>query len=214
MKEYHKIQTIFKRDPETKFKSLLIGEYSLPEFEYLADNEWTWTEKVDGTNIRVMWDGVRVTFGGKTDRAQIPAHLIEVLMETFKPRMMQDKFGTEGDVCLYGEGYGVKIQKAGPRYISENADFVLFDCKVGPWWLERGGLEDVATELGIDIVPIIGRGSLQQAVRFCRDGYRSTISEDTTLDAEGLVLKPSVELITRSGSRIISKIKYKDFNNP
>ena len=37
MKEYHKIQTVFKRDPDTKFKTLLHGEYSLPEFEFLKN---------------------------------------------------------------------------------------------------------------------------------------------------------------------------------
>lgn len=45
MKEYHKIQTVFKRDMATKHKTLLIGDYSLPEFEYLKDNTWVFTEK-------------------------------------------------------------------------------------------------------------------------------------------------------------------------
>lgn len=67
MKEYHKINTIFKRDPETRNKTLLEGQYSVPEFEYLANNKWIFTEKIDGTNIRVMWDGKKVTFGGKTE---------------------------------------------------------------------------------------------------------------------------------------------------
>ena len=83
MIQYHKIQTIFKRDPETKFKTLLLGQYSLPEFEYLKDNDWVWTEKVDGTNIRIMWDKERVTFGGKSDNAQIPAFLVTRLQEMF-----------------------------------------------------------------------------------------------------------------------------------
>ena len=51
MIQYHKIQTVFKRDPETKFKTLLMGEYSLPEFEYLKNNEWVFTEKIDGTKV-------------------------------------------------------------------------------------------------------------------------------------------------------------------
>ncbi|MCP4215045.1 MAG: RNA ligase family protein, partial [bacterium] len=73
MKQYHKIQTVFKRDPENRHKTLLEGEFSIPEFEYLQDNDWIFTEKVDGTNIRVMFDGEKITFGGKTERAQIPA---------------------------------------------------------------------------------------------------------------------------------------------
>ena len=50
MKEYHKIQTVFKRDPETNHRTLLEGQYSMPEFEYLANNQWVFTEKIDGTN--------------------------------------------------------------------------------------------------------------------------------------------------------------------
>ena len=48
MKEYHKIQTVFMRDLENRYKTLLEGQFSLPEFEYLANNEWAFTEKVDG----------------------------------------------------------------------------------------------------------------------------------------------------------------------
>ena len=53
MREYHKIQSLFLRDPATQHRTFLHGQWSMPEFEYLADLEWTFTEKVDGTNIRV-----------------------------------------------------------------------------------------------------------------------------------------------------------------
>jgi len=74
MTEYHKIQTVFKRDPKTKYKTLLKNQFSLPEFEYLALNTWVFTEKIDGTNIRIIIDftqGTRqcVRFAGKTDKA-------------------------------------------------------------------------------------------------------------------------------------------------
>ena len=67
MEQYNKIQSLFKRDQKGK---MLFGEYSLPEFEYLKDNTWAFTEKVDGTNIRVMYKGNEafgddLTFGGK-----------------------------------------------------------------------------------------------------------------------------------------------------
>ena len=51
MNEYHKIQTVFKRDIQSKGKTLIEGQWTLPEFEYLASNIWAFTEKVDGTNI-------------------------------------------------------------------------------------------------------------------------------------------------------------------
>lgn len=109
MKEYHKIQTVFLRDPQTNYKTLLEGEFALPEFEYLADNEWMFTEKVDGTNTRVMFDGQQITFGGKTDNAQIPALLVTRLQNVFLPQLEIFKTKFIDGICLYGEGYGAKI---------------------------------------------------------------------------------------------------------
>ena len=54
--EYTKIPNIFKREEFGKNR-LIEGDFSSDELEYLADNLWVWTEKVDGTNIRVIWDG-------------------------------------------------------------------------------------------------------------------------------------------------------------
>ena len=208
MNQYHKIQTVFLRDPATNYKTLLEGQYALPEFEYLADNQWVWTEKVDGTNIRVMWDGTTITFGGKTDNAQIPAFLVNRLSDTFFP--LRDTFLSlwpDGGVCLYGEGYGAKIQKGGGNYRPDQ-DFVLFDVKVGDWWLRRGDVEIVSAKLGIDVVPVIGYGTLFEMVELARNGFESEWGHFT---AEGIVARPYVELFNRGGNRIITKIKHSDF---
>ncbi len=45
MIEYPKIRTVFKRDPETKNKTLLDGQYSTPEFQYLANSQWEFEEQ-------------------------------------------------------------------------------------------------------------------------------------------------------------------------
>ncbi len=204
MNEYHKIQSVFKRDFKTN--KFIIGDYSLPEFEYLERNQWIWTEKVDGTNIRVIWDGEAMTlkFGGKTDNAQIPLKLFARLGELFTPEMF---YGRES-MCLYGEGYGIGIQKGGGNYKSHGNDFVLFDIRIGHWWLKRDAVTQFATELGIGVVPVVGQGDIFEAMLFARAGYKSMWGD---FMAEGIVLRPAVELKTRAGSRIITKIKYKDF---
>lgn len=209
MKQYHKIQTVYKRDPLTKFKTLLEGDYSLPEFEYLQGNQWVFTEKVDGTNIRVMCENGRITFGGKTERAQIPAKLGNRLNETFLPLagLFAEVFN-EAEVCLYGEGYGAKIQSGG-NY-RQDQDFVLFDVKIGDWWLQRADVEDVAKKLGIDIVPIIGEGTIADMIKMTKEGFNSVWGN---FRAEGIVARPKTELKTRNGNRLITKIKCKDFTN-
>lgn len=207
MSEYHKIQSIFKRNMDSKNKELIEGQWTLPEFEYLAGNAWTFTEKVDGTNIRVMFkDGV-ITFGGRTDAAQIPAQLMARLNERFLP--LAEKLGEvfEDGAVLYGEGYGAKIQKVGGNYRADQ-DFVLFDVLVGRYWLQREDVHDVAQKLGIDVVPVIGEGTLHDAVALAKSGITSTWGD---FQAEGIVARPKVELKTSGGKRIIAKIKCRDF---
>jgi hypothetical protein len=216
MKEYHKIQTIFKRDMTQKKAPLILGEYSLPEFEYLKDNLWVFTEKVDGTCIRVMWDGEKVTFGGKTDNAQMPVFLLYKLQELFegdeKRYHFVKQFGVSADdpvqVCLYGEGYGARIQKGGGNYIPDGVSFVLFDVKIGEWWLQRADIEEIAHTFDLKIVPVIGEGTLSDAVEFAKKGFPSQWGDFL---AEGIVLRPKTELRTRAGHRIITKIKHRDF---
>ena len=210
MKEYHKVQTVFLRNPADNFKTLLEGDWSSPELEVLKDIEWIWTEKIDGTNIRIMWDGQTVRFGGRSNKAEIPLFLFASLQEIFTNEKMKEVFLETADICLYGEGYGARIQKGG-NYIPDGTSFILFDCKINDWWLMRDSLEDLAEKFSINIVPVIGRGPLLDAVEYCRAGFKSTMAYNKNYDAEGLVMKPPVELYNRGGKRIVTKIKYKDF---
>jgi hypothetical protein len=209
MNEYHKIDTVFQRDAATKHKSLIFGAYSNPAFEYLANNIWGFTEKVDGTNIRIMFKDGRVSFGGKTDAAQIPAFLVDRLRQKFDTPEQIEVFRAifpDGG-CLYGEGYGAKIQKGGGNYRADQ-DFVLFDVRVGSWWLMRDAVEDVAARLGLEVVPIIGRGTIAAMLDLAQTGFHSQWGPFV---AEGIVARPECELMTRNGQRIITKIKHKDF---
>lgn len=45
LKEYHKIETIFKRDDKTH--KLKENEYRNETVEFLKDLEWEFTEKID-----------------------------------------------------------------------------------------------------------------------------------------------------------------------
>ena len=208
MTPYHKIQSVFLRDPKEKHRYLIQGEYTIPEFEYLKYNDWIFTEKVDGTNIRVMFHEGKVTLGGRTDGALIPAELTNHLIEVFTVQELNNVFPiSETRVCLYGEGYGAKIQKGGGNY-SSTQRFVLFDVKIDNTFLDRDNVEDIASSLGIDCVPIVGTGTLPDAVELCKKGFNSTWGD---FQAEGIVARPRVELQTKLGNRIITKVKCKDF---
>ena len=211
MEEYHKIQSIFKRDEKTH--KFIDGAWALPEFEYLKDNTWVYTEKIDGTNVRVSWEnnGVdwHLKFGGRTDNAQMPTFLYQKLCDifgAFKEPFWEEHF--PDGVTLYGEGYGAKIQKGGGNYSPDGVEFILFDVKIGDWWLRRDDVGGIAQNLGIKVVPCLGEGTIGNAILEVENGLMSAFGN---FQAEGMVLRPKVELQTRSGHRIIAKLKGRDF---
>lgn len=210
MKEYHKINTVWNRTIQGQ---IIEGQYACPEFDYLKNAQWLWTEKVDGTNIRIIFHGGSIRIGGKTDNSQIPAFLVNRLQELFTIEKLQSVFPHDGEiisnVCLYGEGYGAKIQKGGGNYKPDGVDFVLFDVLVDEYlWLERRNVEDIAGKLGISFVPIVGQGNLFELNEFVKEGYKSTWGD---FPAEGVVARPLIELRDRRNNRIITKLKHKDF---
>lgn len=208
MLEYNKIETVFNRDIQGT-KKLIEGSYRNKTVEYLSNNLWCWTEKIDGTNIRVHWDGHKVAFAGRTDKAQIPAHLQERLDELFggneNEELFEQMFG-EREVYLFGEGYGSKIQKGG-QY-RDTVDFILFDVMICGNYQPKETIEELAKAFNIDCVPIIFEGTIDEAVSFVKTKPKSTFG---TAMMEGLVGKPLCELKDRTGNRLIVKVKVCDF---
>lgn len=210
MKEYHKIETLFERDMEGS-KKLIEGRFRNPAVEFLKDNQWAFTEKVDGTNIRIHWDGHKVMFGGRTDSAQIPTVLMYALNDKFmgitNEQLFEQKFGAQ-PVTLYGEGYGPKIQNGGDY--ADSVSFVLFDVLINETWLERENVEDIAKAFNVAVAPVVLIGTIDQGVAYVKNAPKSTIAV-REMESEGLVGRPLVEMQDRRGNRIIIKIKSRDF---
>ena len=210
MNKYTKIETLFERDMKGS-KKLIEGKFRNETVEFLKNNEWICTEKIDGTNIGIVWDGHSVSYQGRTERAQIPAHLMNKLIEMFggneNEELFEQKFG-ENKVILFGEGYGAKIQKGG-LYRSD-VSFILFDVYLPEQdlWLNRESIEDIAKSFNIDVVPIILKETIQDAIDYVKTKPKSTIG---TANMEGLVCKPKVDVLDRRGNRVIVKVKVCDF---
>lgn len=208
MTEYHKIETVYNRDVYGT-KKLVEGSFRNPTVEFLKDNLWEFTEKIDGTNIRVCWDGHKVTYGGRTERANIPSHLMNKLLELFGTSEVEELFEQtfdEKEVILFGEGYGVKIQNGG-NYRSD-VSFILFDVMIGGNYQSRESVEFIAKLFGIEVVPIVLTGTIQEGIDFVKSNPHSTFG---TAMMEGVVGRPLVELNDRVGHRVIVKIKWNDF---
>lgn len=204
---YNKIETIYARDIEGT-KKLIEGQFRNPMIEYLKDNDWIWTEKIDGTNIRVIWDGHNITFGGRTERAQIPAHLVNFLNKRFidstTEELFEQTFG-EKEVVLFGEGYGPKIQNGGEY--RDDVSFIMFDVAINGRYQEWDNIKDIAKMFDVDTVPVVIVGNVDKAVEYVKQHPKSNFG---TAYMEGLVGRLPVDMYDRNGNRAIVKVKWND----
>jgi hypothetical protein len=206
MSEYHKIETLYERDLETfKVKPGIFKNRT-----YTLIKTWHWTEKIDGTNIRCIWDhsAGKLTFGGKSDNAQIHADLVRYLYENIPVENVRTIFPGVSAV-IYGEGYGAGIQKGGDY--SPTKRFIVFDVLVdGKWWMNWENTCDIAAKLHLDVVPYIGEMTLEEATDVVRAGFSSRLNGGKA-KAEGLVGRTAEPLFDKKGARLIVKLKTKDF---
>lgn len=205
MKEYIKIQNVFKFDEKYR-KIIGLNE----PYEMLKNIEWYGTEKVDGTNTRICWDGHRISILGHTDKSQLPNHLVDYLSKLFLTPEMEyvfEQIFEDKEVVIYGEGYGNKIQADGEKYTND-VGFIVFDININGFWLLRENVENICERLNLSIVPIVFRGTLDEAKKFVLNHPISTLSNEHEM--EGLVLRPKVQLYDVKGHLITCKLKYRD----
>lgn len=205
--EYHKIQNIYKRDEKTN--RLIDGQYYDSAVEYLAGLEWIAGEKIDGTNIRVIWDcsSNQIEIKGRTDKAELSLDLLQAIHDMFDPLIpiLKEKF-PDVNLVFYGEGYGPGIQKGGGNYRSDKS-FILYDILINESFLNYFNMLDIATNIfSLPVVPELYRGTLPEIVEFVKD-MKSSFGD---FDAEGVVARPIIELKDKRGKRLILKIKRKE----
>ena len=192
--------------------------------EYEHNIELVETDEVVGVHFNV-------SYKGKTDNAQIPNELLKYLEDNYPSEKVLAAFGLKdfipveefaehkwNDVSdipskytIYGEGYGRKIQKGGGNYIKDGVGFAVFDVKVGDLYLLTDARNDIANKIGAPVVPFIGYFTLDEAIEFVRKGFKTGLWDNKDMYEEGLVLRTELGLKNRRGERLITKIKYEDF---
>lgn len=204
MEKYQKIETLYTFDNESKkFKKIFYN----PIVKYLKDCEWYGTEKIDGTNVRILWNGHGFEFGGRTDEADLPKALRTLLANTFNYDMevlFEQKFADK-EVMLFMEGYAGKIQNGayqGPENI------IGFDIMIGGIYLDKNTSKQIFNELGLEFVPVLKFNNLQECIDYVYQNKQSIIQPQSKI--EGLVCYPTQRIYDHMGNRIIVKIKNKD----
>lgn len=205
MQRYHKIENLFKRHSG----KLVEGEFQEKHVKLLKENQWLFSEKVDGVNIRLHWSGEEMTLLGRNNNSQIPPHLLEYLQGLFKKEEIA-KHVYPGCI-LVGEGYGERIEEPrGSQYQADGVGFVLFDVvAMDGKYCDRHVVELIAKNLKLKVVPLVFEGTLQEAIDFIRTQPTSQFREGMTM--EGMVGTPIGDFLTGAGERIITKLRCEDY---
>lgn len=211
MKKYQKIENIVNYDAKGKLPIGFTEKYNL-----LKDLQYYGTEKVDGTNIGIVWDGYNITFQGRTEKSELPKNLEEKLKEIFLTPEMENVFEQifgEKQAIIFGEGYGYKIQDGGEKYVvGEVADFIVFDIMINDVYLMRESVESICSQLNLKVVPIVFRGTLVDAIDYVLNNRESVVAKENGAqnEIEGIVCQPYIRLYDKNNHRIIFKVKYRD----
>ena len=215
MYKYPKIETVYKRDMDGT-KQLIEGEFRNNTVAMFADYPiWDCYEKLDGSNHQISWDGHKLTLGGRTERSNIPKHILTYFDENFNNDETEELFEqlfADKQIVLYFEAIGEKIQTYGTKY--GDVRFVLLDVynvTNDSWWPIEGILS-VAKALRVEVKRMACSSiTLTEAIKYVRAKTFSLFTRNGKLPIEGLVCVPRHELKDANGNRIIVKIKGCDF---
>lgn len=210
--EYPKIPTLFERLTDGS-KLLNQAKFISPIFEQLKDIQWQATEKLDGTNVGIYWDGHKIHIQGRTPNASFTMPQTYYLMDKFggpvNEELFEQNFG-EKEVVLYGELVGKGIQACGGCYNPDGVTFVMFDVYFPEkhLWADQSARVAFASLFGVDFATTSCGGTLQECI-----DYVCSLPESAHghLVAEGVVVRPMVEMYDNQGKRVIAKIKARDF---
>ena len=212
MDKYPKISTLFPFNKEIKKFDSTKG-FANENVGFLVHHTWLWSEKIDGTNVRIHWDGYNLSYKGRKDNSEFSAEQDEFLAVEIANmdlgQLIEQTFG-EKEVYIFGELHGKNIQKAGPLY-SDQYQFRVFDMKVNGIWINRlVKLEEIANGiLGLEVAPLILVGTIDDAIRHVKVNTKSTFSD---APLEGLVGVPMGGLLDNQGRRIAVKVKKRDLD--
>lgn len=212
---YPKINTLWKRGGPKNH--IIPGDYARPEFEYLAYTmPFVWTEKLDGTNTRLYWNGQVVRIGGRTDNAQWNPRVYEALQAIANPLAFEHVYGKK-HVVLYGETFGAGIQKGGGY--GPDVMFRPFDVRFGTEdgisqnspFAGRAKIIEISRALDVEPVSILSLDTIDYAWGKMVNGrYDSTYPGH---ELEGIVGRPEVPLYVanhESLTPLMVKMKYRD----
>lgn len=203
---YPKFYAPYKRKTDSKYLDLTQPREEL--LPYMNDKTCWWvSEKLDGTNTRIIWDGYKVDVKGRTSSSQLQGYQNELLRELIQNDnyKFDETFGTK-EVTIYGEAFGGKIQK-NPHGVEPQ--FKVFDINIDGVWLDYPSVKEISKNLGLKYNDHVLFDSWDKVIDIFKDMKKGRGDFDEYF--EGLVAVPAHMPLTRLGERVITKIKVADF---
>lgn len=178
------------------------------------------SEKIDGTSAHISYsaekDDIKFFSGGSFHDVFVSLFNKDELLNKFRENSKEHSSATY--VTFYGEAYGGKIQKRSSAY-GPNLKFIVFEVMIVDngieYWMSVPQAERLALRFGFEFVPYrlietteeaINAEMMADSVQAVRNGM------GTGHMREGVVLRPSIELIHPNGGRIIAKHKRPEFS--
>jgi len=175
------IPTLYKKDKKGR---LIIGDFSIPELSLV--NTWVLTEKINGKDKKVTFIN-QPRFKHVTNPA-----------ESFTLDKMVEEFSQVDEMVLIGTE---------PCH-GENWSFILSDVSIDGIWLDRDGVNDVASRFGVPAVPVLGRMSAEETVTLLLSKFNSLFDKNRTID--GVIGRTDPLLFMSDGNPLMFKLEYSD----
>lgn len=175
-------------------------------------------EKVHGTSAHLRFESDTIHFFSGGEKRET---FVSIFDQADLGRRFAEIFHTPPTkVVVYGEAYGGKMQGMSGTY-GTKARFIAFDVAINDKWLQVEHAKRLTESLGLEFVPFNLVDCTPEALNAERDipsrigvinAQRDGVTDYVPKPAEGIVVRPVIELDYPNGSRIIAKHKRSDFS--
>ena len=212
--KYAKFSSPFKKDE----KFINTNELS----QKLPKGRWIKTEKIDGTNIRIILTkpnevgerevliGSRKLILNEADKGS--KQYLDCIKEVNLFKLKEYFKDINSTIIIYGEGYGAGVQRGGIYSLEKN--YRVFDIRIGEAYQDFEYVEKVCIDNQLNLVPInseVEEITYEECVESLEDFDETLIKEGSGGKPEGIVYKFEPVLLNKYGERLIFKVKHKDF---
>lgn len=172
---------------------------------------WIATEKIHGANFSFWYDGAEIQIASRSDFVDETFYGAGEAISACYPAVRELHAVLNRPFAVFGELCGPGIQK-GVHYGDEK-QFIAFDIYYpGAHYENPERAEQMLTAAGFSTAPIVATGTLDALLELDIETLPSRVAGyDESNHAEGIVIKPEMDLYTSDGSRVVFKKKAAAF---